>query len=217
MKIFPIIRLWWDLETFRGVDGELAFLSFSKLICSKSTRSILVKFSHVVEGYTFPRQAETYQNRRCTILAKCGQVWHFSQCDVLNSRFFSIFEAHLLETCAGDFCQIFTHCTEVYRPSIRKDSSKRDVYISCKMRSTMALFAVWSAEFAFFSIFEADLLGMYTGDFCQIFTPCSRVVPYLDERRLIKIGSVSFSQNGIKYEKIWEKFENWSSKTLNRK
>jgi len=55
---------------------------------------------------------------------------------------FVMFEANLLEMCAADFCEIFTHCRGSYFPSTGEDSSKRAVNISCKMRSTMTLFAV---------------------------------------------------------------------------
>ena len=85
-------------------------------------------FSH----YTAPVGLGTFRRVKCPI------------------RVFFIFEADLLEIFSGDFCHIFTHCTGVYPPSICEDSSKREVYISRKMRSTMTLFAVWRAKFAFF-------------------------------------------------------------------
>jgi len=77
-------------------------------------------FSH----YTAPVGLRTFRRVKCPI------------------RVFFIFEADLLEICTGDFCHIFTSCTEVYPPSICLESSKPEVQISRKMRSTMALFAV---------------------------------------------------------------------------
>jgi len=61
-KFFPLYGRG-RTELFAVWRAELAFLSFSKTICSKSTRPILVKISAIVDDRTFPRWAETQQNR----------------------------------------------------------------------------------------------------------------------------------------------------------
>ena len=114
MKIFPIIQSWWDLELFAVWRSALAFLSYSKPICSTSARPIFVKFAYIVGSHIFPRHAKTHHNTKCTFLAKCGQLCHFSQCDAPNSRIFPFSKpicSKLAQAISVKFSHIVQRCT----------------------------------------------------------------------------------------------------------